>query len=121
MKLMCILSLIFLATSCQAKNHNLTKEQVGIKNFGFSYCLTQSNDQSLNYEASKAMGGYFQKGAYDEGAYKNIKSFINNYMVANPSIYKETNDRANLMTCLDLYNSNGYDNVVKDQNKFIIK
>lgn len=121
MKLIVILSFVFLANSCYAKSYNLTKEQVVIKNFGFSYCLTKSNNQSLNYEASKAMGGYFQKGGHNEEAYKNVEEFINNYVVKNQSIYQETNDSSNLMICLDLYNLNDYERVIKDQDKFIIK
>ncbi|QER41105.1 hypothetical protein F2A31_04400 [Acinetobacter suaedae] len=119
--MICILSFIFLTTACHAKSYNLTQEQMQIKNFGFSYCLTKFNSKPLSDEASKAMGGYFQKGNHDENAYKNIKEFINNYVVNDNNVYKDTNDKSILMTCLDLYNLKEYNDIVKKQDKFIFR
>jgi hypothetical protein len=49
--------------SCVAKDINdltLSADEMMIKNFGFSYCLNQTENQALKMEASLAIGGYFQ-------------------------------------------------------------
>lgn len=118
---MVLLSYLFF-NACYAKdmvNPTLNANQLNIKNFGFSYCLTKTND-SLNTEASLAMGGYFQQGVYEEPAYANIKKYINQYMSKENNVYQSTGNPTTLMTCLDMYNSNEYMKFIDQQRRFLI-
>lgn len=119
MKLICFFIVILKMSVCYAQSGNLTQDQIILKNFGFSYCLTKSEDQVVSNEASMALGGYFQNGVYQEEAYKNIRNFIYQYLNKNKIIYHETGKSAILMSCLDLYNLNHYENIIKEQNKFL--
>lgn len=118
---------IFLTTvfiSCVHAQNLSTSEindhEINLKNFGFTYCLTKSNNEGLIDEASLAMGGYFQNGSYDENAYKNIKNFIDQELLRYNKIYKSTGATPIMMNCLDLYNSSKYNKIIKNQKKFFI-
>lgn len=122
-----IIALIFscvVVSACYAKN--LTQsisnpDELNIKNFGFSYCLTMTQDQAFSSEAALAMGGYFQHGSYEEPAYKNLKAYINQYMNTKTEVYKIKATPAILMSCLDLYNSTEYNEVIKQQHHHLIR
>ena len=109
-------------TFCFAKEINvLKKDEINIKNFGFSYCLTKTKNKELLSEASLAMGGYFQEGSYEEPAYKNIKTFIDKYISKNNDVYESTGNTAILMNCLSMYNSTEYNKLITAQNSYWIK
>lgn len=67
------------------------------------------------------MGGYFQEGAYEEPAYKNIKIFIDKYTSKNNHVYKSTGSSTILMNCLNMYNSPEYNKLITEQNDYWIK
>jgi len=67
------------------------------------------------------MGGYFQEGAYEEPAYKNIKIFIDKYTSKNNHVYKSTGSSTILMNCLSMYNSPEYNKLITEQNDYWIK
>ena len=99
-------------------------KEINIKNFGFSYCLTKTKDKLLLSESSLAMGGYFQEGAYEEPAYKNIKIFVDRYINKNNDVYQNTGNTGNtaiLMNCLSMYNSTEYNKLIAEQNDYWIK
>lgn len=97
------------------------KDEINIKNFGFSYCLTKTKDKVLLSESSLAMGGYFQEGTYEEPAYKNIKIFVDRYISKNNDVYQSTGNTAILMNCLSMYNSTEYNKLLAEQNGYWIK
>ncbi|WP_180046824.1 MULTISPECIES: hypothetical protein [unclassified Acinetobacter] len=124
MKFLLILGICFITSSCYSRNLEISvleKEEINIKNFGFSYCLTKTKDKLLLSEASLAMGGYFQEGAYEEPAYKNIKIFIDKYTSKNNHVYKSTGSSTILMNCLSMYNSPEYNKLITEQNDYWIK
>lgn len=124
MKFLLIFVSCFITTSCYAKKIEvslLKKDEINIKNFGFSYCLTKTKDKALLSEASLAMGGYFQEGTYEEPAYQNIKIFIDKYTSQKDDIYKSTGNSAILMNCLSIYNSPEYNKLITEQNSYWIK
>ncbi|MDO7219869.1 hypothetical protein [Acinetobacter nosocomialis] len=123
MRLIFVFLTIGLISSCYAKNIAvpvLNKNEINLKNFGFSYCLSKSDNEAVAREASLAMGGYFQNGGYDENAYKNIKLFIEKGSTESKDVYQSTGKPAILMNCLKLYNSNKYEQVIQNQKKYII-
>lgn len=122
MKSILILISCIITSSCYAKTietYALHKDEVNLKNFGFSYCLAK--DQSLYTEASLAMGGYFQEGSYEEPAYKILKAFIDTQVEKNKHVYKDTEQPTTLMNCLSLYNSNEYNKVIIEQKNYRIE
>lgn len=124
MKSIFFIVLILFLSDCYAKSNSselLTIDETNLKNFGFTYCLSKSDDKALNTEASLAMGGYFQSGNYTESAYSDIKSYVNNYLAGKDSIYQSTAKPSYLMNCLDLYNSMSYLKKLKKQKKFLIE
>ncbi|SPL70299.1 T6SS amidase immunity protein Tai4 family protein [Acinetobacter stercoris] len=122
MRLIVLLLSVLLINACYAKTTSSQKhDELNLKNFGFTYCLTKSDDKFLGSEASQAMGGYFEKGVYDVEAYNQLKSYINKYLTENKSIYKESGMSSNLMKCLDLYNSSGYEKLIQKQKVFLIE
>lgn len=124
MKFLLILAICFITSSCYSRNLEISvleKEEINIKNFGFSYCLTKTKDKLLLSEASVAMGGYFQEGAYEEPAYKNIIIFIDKYTSKNNHVYKSTGSSTILMNCLSMYNSPEYNKLITEQNDYWIK
>ena len=124
MKFFLILVTCFFTISCFSKNIEidvLKKDEINIKNFGFSYCLTKTKEKELLSEASLAMGGYFQEGNYEEPAYKNIKTFIDKHISKNYGVYKSTGHTAILMNCLSMYNSPEYNQLITEQNSYWIK
>ena len=123
MKFLLILVSFFVTTSCFSKKIEvdvLKKDEINIKNFGFSYCLTKTKEKGLLSEASLAMGGYFQEGNYEEPAYKNIKIFIDKYINNNYGVYKSTGNSALLMNCLRMYNSTEYNKLITEQSSYWI-
>ena len=124
MKIIAVLFSCLVISACYAKDlipSISNEDELNIKNFGFSYCLTRAQDQSLSSEAALAMGGYFQQGAYEEPAYKNLKAYINQYMNTKTEVYKIKATPAILMSCLDLYNSTEYNEVIKKQHHHLIR
>lgn len=122
-KILSIFLTIVFINSVHAQNLSASKmndHEINLKNFGFTYCLTKSNNKGLTDEASLAMGGYFQNGSYDENAYKNIKNFIDQELLQYNIIYKSTGSTSIMMNCLDLYNSSKYDKTIKNQKNFFI-
>lgn len=124
MKFLLIIFSCFIASSCYSKEIEVDvfkKDEINIKNFGFSYCLTKTKDKVLLSESSLAMGGYFQEGAYEEPAYKNIKIFVDRYTSKNNDVYQSTGNTAILMNCLSMYNSTEYNKLIAEQNGYWIK
>lgn len=124
MKLYLILMVSLATSSCYAKTldtSKLTTDQINLKNFGFTYCLTKSKDHSLNSESSLAMGGYFQNGNYEEPAYKNIKFFVDQYNQSKTDVYQNTNNSTVLMNCLDMYNDADYQKNLQRLEQYLIK
>lgn len=124
MKFFLILMLSLTTTACYAKTSGaskLTTDQINLKNFGFTYCLTKSKDHSIHSESSLAMGGYFQNGNYEEPAYKNIKSFVDQYSKSNTDVYQSTGNSAVLMNCLDMYNDAEYQKHLQKLDQYLIK
>lgn len=124
MKFLLIIFSCFIASSCYSKKIEvdiLKKDEINIKNFGFSYCLTKTKDKVLLSESSLAMGGYFQEGAYEEPAYKNIKIFVDRYISKNNDVYQSTGNTAILMNCLSMYNSTEYNKLLAKQNDYWIQ
>ena len=122
MKIFLMLVTCFFTTFCFSKDIDvLKKDEINIKNFGFSYCLTKTKNKELLSEASLAMGGYFQEGSYEEPAYKNIKTFIDKYISKNNDVYESTGNTAILMNCLSMYNSHEYNKLITGQNSYWIK
>ena len=124
MKFLLIIFSCFIASSCYSKKievDKFKKDEINIKNFGFSYCLTKTKDKVLLSESSLAMGGYFQEGAYEEPAYKNIKIFVDRYISKNNDVYQSTGNTAILMNCLSMYNSTEYNKLIAEQNDYWIK
>jgi hypothetical protein len=124
MKFLLIIFSFFIASSCYSKKIEVDifkKDEINIKNFGFSYCLTKTKDKVLLSESSLAMGGYFQEGAYEEPAYKNIKIFVDRYISKNNDVYQSTGNTAILMNCLSMYNSTEYNKLLAEQNDYWIK
>lgn len=123
MRLIFVLLTIGLISSCYATNIAapvLNKNEINLKNFGFSYCLSRSDNEAVAKEASLAMGGYFQNGVYDENAYENVKLFIEKVSTKSKDVYQSTGKTAILMNCLKLYNLNEYEQVIQKQKKYII-
>lgn len=124
MKFLLIIFSCFIASSCYSKKIEVDifkKDEINIKNFGFSYCLTKTKDKVLLSESSLAMGGYFQEGAYEEPAYKNIKIFVDRYISKNNDVYQSTGNTAILMNCLSMYNSTEYNKLLAKQNDYWIQ
>lgn len=124
MKFLLIIFSCFIASSCYSKKIEVDifkKDEINIENFGFSYCLTKTKDKVLLSESSLAMGGYFQEGAYEEPAYKNIKIFVDRYISKNNDVYQSTGNTAILMNCLSMYNSTEYNKLLAEQNGYWIK
>ena len=124
MKFLLFIFSCFIASSCYSKKIEVDifkKDEINIKNFGFSYCLTKTKDKVLLSESSLAMGGYFQEGAYEEPAYKNIKIFVDRYISKNNDVYQSTGNTAILMNCLSMYNSTEYNKLLAEQNGYWIK
>ena len=124
MKFILIIFSSFIASSCYSKKievDTFKKDEINIKNFGFSYCLTKTKDKVLLSESSLAMGGYFQEGAYEEPAYNNIKIFVDRYISKNNDVYQSTGNTAILMNCLSMYNSTEYNKLIAEQNDYWIK
>ena len=124
MKFLLIIFSCFIASSCYSKKIEVDifkKDEINIKNFGFSYCLTKTKDKLLLSESSLAMGGYFQEGTYEEPAYKNIKIFVDRYISKNNDVYQSTGNTAILMNCLSMYNSTEYNKLLAEQNGYWIK
>lgn len=124
MKLYLILMVSLLTSACYAKTlgvSELTTDQINLKNFGFSYCLTKSKDHTLNSESSLAMGGYFQNGNYEDPAYKKIKFFVESYNQSKTNIYQNTEQSAVLMSCLEMYNDDEYQIHLKKLDQYLIK
>ena len=124
MKFLLIIFSCFIASSCYSKKIEVDifkKDEINIKNFGFSYCLTKTKDKVLLSESSLAMGGYFQEGTYEEPAYKNIKIFVDRYISKNNDVYQSTGNTAILMNCLSMYNSSEYNKLLAEQNGYWIK
>ncbi|MFN4186854.1 MAG: hypothetical protein ACK4FN_02355 [Acinetobacter johnsonii] len=124
MKFLLIIFSCFIASSCYSKKIEVDifkKDEINIKNFGFSYCLTKTKDKVLLSESSLAMGGYFQEGTYEEPAYKNIKIFVDRYISKNNDVYQSKGNTAILMNCLSMYNSTEYNKLLAEQNGYWIK
>ena len=124
MKFLLFIFSCFIASSCYSKKIEVDifkKDEINIENFGFSYCLTKTKDKVLLSESSLAMGGYFQEGAYEEPAYKNIKIFVDRYISKNNDVYQSTGNTAILMNCLSMYNSTEYNKLLAEQNGYWIK
>ena len=124
MKFLLIIFSCFIASSCYSKKIEVDifkKDEINIKNFGFSYCLTKTKDKVLLSESSLAMGGYFQEGTYEEPAYKNIKIFVDRYISKNNDVYQSTGNTAILMNCLSMYNSTEYNKILEEQIDYWIK
>ena len=124
MKFLLFIFSCFIASSCYSKKIEVDifkKDEINIKNFGFSYCLTKTKDKVLLSESSLAMGGYFQEGTYEEPAYKNIKIFVDRYISKNNDVYQSTGNTAILMNCLSMYNSTEYNKLLAEQNDYWIK
>lgn len=124
MKFLLFIFSCFIASSCYSKKIEVDifkKDEINIKNFGFSYCLTKTKDKVLLSESSLAMGGYFQEGTYEEPAYKNIKIFVDRYISKNNDVYQSTGNTAILMNCLSMYNSTEYNKLLAEQNGYWIK
>ena len=124
MKFLLIIFSCFIASSCYSKKIEVDifkKDEINIKNFGFSYCLTKTKDKVLLSESSLAMGGCFQEGAYEEPAYNNIKIFVDRYISKNNDVYQSTGNTAILMNCLSMYNSTEYNKLIAEQNDYWIK
>lgn len=124
MKIIAIFFSFLVMSACYANDLNKSisnADDLNIKNFGFSYCMTMTQDQALSSEAALAMGGYFQHGSYEEPAYKNLKKYINQYMKTKTKVYKSNAMPAILMHCLDLYNSTEYKEMIKQQHHYLIR
>ena len=124
MKFLLFIFSCFIASSCYSKKIEVDifkKDEINIKNFGFSYCLTKTKDKVLLSESSLAMGGYFQEGTYEEPAYKNIKIFVDRNISKNNDVYQSTGNTAILMNCLSMYNSTEYNKLLAEQNGYWIK
>lgn len=100
---------------------NLTTNELSLKNYGFAYCLSKSNDKSLQLESGKSQGAYFQEGNYTNKAYLNIQNYIDNNVNKNPTYYQDTNMRAILPKCLDIYNQVTYNNLIKKQKIHLVR
>lgn len=124
MKFYFILMMSLTTSACYAKTleaSKLTTDQINLKNYGFTYCLTKSKDDSLKSEASSAMGGYFQNGNYDQPAYKKIKTFVDQFYQSNSGVYQNTGNPAVLMDCLDMYNDAEYQKHLQRLQQYLIK
>lgn len=124
MKFFLILMMSLATSVCYAKTlktSQLKTDQINLKNFGFTYCLSNSKDHSLSSESSLAMGGYFQNGNYEEPAYKNIKSFVEKYNQSKTDVYQSTGNSAVLMNCLDMYNDSEYQKNIQSLEQYLIK
>ncbi|WP_436916992.1 hypothetical protein [Acinetobacter schindleri] len=124
MKIIAIFFSFLVMSACYANDLNKSisnADELNIKNFGFSYCMTMTQDQAFSSEAALAMGGYFQHGSYEEPAYKNLKKYINQYMKTKTKVYKSNAMPAILMHCLDLYNSTEYKEMIKQQHHYLIR
>lgn len=123
MKLCLILMVSLITSACYAKTYEtkkLTTDQINLKNFGFTYCLTKSKDDFLKSEASLAMSGYFQNGNYDQIAYKKIKTFVNEYNQSNTDVYQNTGNPAALMFCLEMYNDAEYQKYFQKLEQYLM-
>lgn len=122
--LFCCLVTSLITSSCYAASSVkavLHPDELNLKDFGFSYCLTKSKDSLLSSEASLAMGGYFQRGTYEEPAYGNLKKYVDHYIKGANDVYQSTDKPAILMNCLHMYNSVEYKNLITQQKKYLIK
>lgn len=116
-------SLLLLVTQgCQSHNSKyLIDSRLNIKNYGFAYCMRQltNEKQSLSYlDYSRAQGIYFEIGSHNNpNAYSAIQKFVNN----NIKEYKFKNFQGNntLYTCLQIYNNPNFNDLVRNQDKFI--
>lgn len=107
-----------LTNTCFAEK--VVKDELSLKNYGFAYCLSTSQDQEIKEESAFAEQGYFQMGNYVDNAYKNIVDYMK-LKTKNVGVYQMSGKKAILMSCLDIYNSNEYNKLIKNQHKFLSK
>lgn len=123
MKLTVLILLLLNVQTLDAKTINNTdqsKAESELQNYGFSYCLSKTHDESLRVEAAAAMHGYFEMGNHSEEAYANIRSYIDFQLNKTNDVYKFSAKKAYLMQCIEVYRSTNYLNEVKKQHDFII-
>lgn len=123
MKFTVLILLLLNMQTLFAKTTNNTyqsKAESELQNYGFSYCLSKTYDESLREEAVVAMHGYFEMGNHSEEAYANIRSYIDLQLYKTNDVYKISGKKAYLMRCIEVFNSRDYLRKVKKQHKFII-
>lgn len=95
---------------------NYNDIQFNIRQYGLGYCLSHSSDTYLKKQAIQTV----EKNQYRILTihYKSIESFIDYQLLNNKLYYQDTNMPAILMQCMDIYNSDIYNNFIN--NKIIL-
>lgn len=111
-----LLLILILLQGCSAKFQSslITESRTKLKNYGISYCMSEytvDKKSSAYIEYSHAQGAYFDTGNHTIESYNKVKEFIlSNY---EKSYFKNYEDENIFFSCLELYNSNEFNNFIK--------
>lgn len=115
-RLALLMAALGMATDADATT---TEARLTLKKWGLAYCVT-THVEGHREPGGAAMAGYFQTGSHQsEEAYRNVRSFFDAWVVERPSVPKLPGTDLSLMTCINAYESPEYEQVVREQDRFL--
>ncbi|MEW7314753.1 hypothetical protein AB1E22_18960 [Buttiauxella gaviniae] len=116
----CIL-LVSLPSIAVPNKNEIIDAREKLKKWGMAYCLSDRYSGSLNIDSSVALDGYFQLGKHNsEDAYSAVRAYFKASLKKNTKTSILTEKENILMNCLDAYESNEYERIIKQQDKWIM-
>lgn len=112
----------FFSQACHANSsEHIENSRLNLQNYGFAYCMTELVEDSKNepyLDYSRAVGIYFNNGNHNSPeAYQAVENYIK--LNIEPNNFKSFEGDNSLFTCLKVYNSIEYKNLVKQLDVYI--
>ncbi|HCT73422.1 MULTISPECIES: hypothetical protein [Psychrobacter] len=117
-----IITLIF-NQACHAKfsDQYIESSRLTLKNYGFACCMKEkiaSRDSEAHLDYSRAIGIYVNNGNHNSSdAYQAIENYIK--INIEPNNFKSFEGDNSLFSCLEVYNSLEYKNLIKKLDVYI--
>lgn len=118
-----IILLSLFSQSCYSqKNEYIESSRLSLKNYGLAYCMKKKSEEknlpSLDY--SRALGIYFNNGNHNsQDVYNLVHSYVKDNIKNNN--FKAFDGDNNTFSCLELYNSMGYEELIKSLDSYIVQ
>lgn len=93
--------------------------RLALKKWGLAYCIGKYLPAAVD-DAAKAQGAYFQAGGHsDEQAYQSVRNFFDEQIRRDTSVSSIDGKPIIVAKCLDIYESEAYRFLLKQQDKHL--